>query len=216
MRLLVIEDDPQLLRSLAAILREENYAVDVASDGEDGLFKAQNGEYDAIVLDIMLPLLNGWEVLAGLRSSRKTPVLLLTARDTVPDRVKGLDSGADDYLTKPFDIDELLARLRSLIRRSAGQAHSVLEIGKLTLDMLAKKVICDGQDVPLTAREYALLEYLALHRGEVVSRTTLYEHLFDEEESSLSNLLDVHVSNLRKKLGASIITTRRGHGYSIA
>ena len=143
-------------------------------------------------------------------------MLLLTARDTVPDRVKGLDSGADDYLTKPFDIDELLARLRSLIRRSAGQAHSVLEIGKLTLDMLAKKVICDGQDVPLTAREYALLEYLALHRGEVVSRTTLYEHLFDEEESSLSNLLDVHVSNLRKKLGASIITTRRGHGYSIA
>jgi len=216
MRILVIEDDPQLLRSLAATLREENYAVDTAEDGEDGLFKAQNESYDAIVLDVMLPRLNGWEVLTRLRPASKTPVLMLTARDTVHDRVKGLDKGADDYLTKPFDIDELLARLRALIRRSAGQTHPVLEIGQMSLDTAARLVRLSGQDVPLTAREYALLEYLALHRGEVVSRTTLYEHLFDEDDTTLSNLLDVHVSNLRKKLGADIITTRRGHGYCIA
>lgn len=216
MRILVIEDDPHLLRSLAATLREENYAVDTAEDGEDGLYKAQNESYDAIVLDVMLPRLNGWQVLAALRPIRKTPVLILTARDTVQDRVKGLDTGADDYLTKPFDIDELLARLRALIRRAAGHTHPVVEIGPLTLDTAAKLVKNAGLEVALTAREYALLEFLAFHRGEVVSRTMLYEHLFDEEDSTLSNLLDVHVSNLRKKLGADVITTRRGHGYSIA
>ncbi|MES2597971.1 MAG: response regulator transcription factor [Verrucomicrobiota bacterium] len=216
MRILVIEDDPHLLRSLAATLREENYAVDTAEDGEDGLYKAKEGDYDAIVLDVMLPRLNGWEVLTRLRPARKTPVLMLTARDTVPDRIKGLDAGADDYLTKPFDIDELLARLRALIRRAAGQTHPVLEISGLKLDTAARTVSSTDGEIPLTAREYALLEYLALHRGEVVSRTTLYEHLFDEEDSTLSNLLDVHVSNLRKKLGADVITTRRGHGYSIA
>ncbi len=216
MRILVIEDDPLLVRSLAATLREENYAVDTAEDGEEGLFKARSGAYDAIVLDVMLPRLDGWQVLASLRPACRTPVLMLTARDTVPDRIKGLDKGADDYLTKPFDIDELLARLRALIRRSAGQTHSTIELGPFTLDTAARVVTRGSQEIPLTAREYALLEYLALHRGEVVSRTTLYEHLFDEEESTLSNLLDVHVSNLRKKLGQDLITTRRGHGYSIA
>lgn len=216
MRILIIEDDPHLLRSLAATLREENYAVDTAEEGEDGLFKAQNESYDAILLDVMLPILNGWQVLEKLRPTSKTPVLMLTARDTVPDRVKGLDKGADDYLTKPFDVDELLARLRALIRRTSGQTHSVIEIGELSLDTAARTVHMGRQEIALTAREYALLEYLALHRGQVVSRTVLYEHLFDEEESTLSNLLDVHVSNLRKKLGADIITTRRGHGYCIA
>lgn len=215
MRILAIEDDPQLLRSLAATLREENYAVDTAEDGEEGLFKAKSGAYDAIVMDVMLPRLNGWQVLNALRPLCSTPVLMLTARDTVRDRVKGLDHGADDYLTKPFDIDELLARLRALIRRSAGQTHPLIVIGSLTLNTAARLVKISGSEVALTAREYALLEYLALHQGEVVSRTTLYDHLFDEEDSSLSNLLDVHVSNLRKKLGADLITTRRGHGYSI-
>jgi len=215
MRVLIIEDDPHLLRSLAATLREENYAVDTAEDGEEGLFKAQNGNYDAIVLDVMLPRLNGWQILSLLRPEKKTPVLMLTARDTVQDRVKGLDTGADDYLTKPFDVDELLARLRALIRRSVGQTQPNIEIGSLSLDTAARQVKLAGQDVPLTAREYALLEYLILHQGQVVSRTTLYEHLFDEDDSTLSNLLDVHVSNLRKKLGADIITTRRGHGYCI-
>lgn len=216
MRILIIEDDPQLLRSLAATLREENYAVDTAEEGEDGLFKARQENYDAIVLDVMLPHLNGWQVLAQLRPAKKTPVLMLTAKDTVQDRVKGLDTGADDYLTKPFDIEELLARLRALIRRAAGQTHPVMEFGSLVIDTAARRVLLSGQEVAVTAREYALLEFLALHRGEVVSRTTLYEHLFDEDDSTLSNLLDVHVSNLRKKLGPDVITTRRGHGYSMA
>jgi two-component system, OmpR family, response regulator len=194
MRILVIEDDPHLLRSLAANLREENYAVDTAVDGLEGLTKAMDESYDALVLDVMMPRMNGWEVLARLRPTCKTPVLMLTAKDTVQDRVKGLDHGADDYLTKPFDIDELLARLRALIRRAAGQTHPVLEIGPLSLDTATRLVKLSGQEMPLTAREYALLEYLALHRGQVVTRTTLYEHLFDEEDSTLSNLLDVHVS----------------------
>ncbi len=215
MKLLIIEDDPLLQRSLAAALREENFAVDTASDGADGLEKAQAASYDIILLDVMLPRLDGWQVLDRLRPQCATPVLMLTARDTVPDRVKGLDKGADDYLTKPFDIDELLARIRALIRRSAGQTHPVLHLGLLEVDTASRRVSLAGKEVPLTAREYGLLEYLALHRGEVVSRTTLYEHLFDEDDSTLSNLLDVHVSNLRKKLGTDIITTRRGHGYCI-
>lgn len=216
MRLLVVEDDPTLRRSLTATLREENYAVDEAEDGAMGLEKALATPYDVIVLDVMLPVLNGWQFLQDLRQQRTTPVLMLTARDTLQDRVKGLDRGADDYLTKPFDIEELLARLRALIRRSAGHSQAVIQIGGLEIDPAARRVTLQGTEVPVTAREYALLEYLALHRGEVVSRTTLYEHLFDEDESTLSNLLDVHVSNLRKKLGPDIITTRRGHGYSIA
>ena len=216
MRLLVIEDDPALQRTLAAALREEGYAVDVASDGADGLFKAQQNTYDAILLDVMLPKLDGWGVLAALRPACRTPVLMLTARDAVPDRIKGLNAGADDYLTKPFDIDELLARLRALIRRSAGQTHPTLTIGDLVLDTAARRACVAGAEIVLTAREYSLLEYLALHRGEVVSRTTLYEHLFDEDDDSLPNLLDVHVSNLRKKLGHDLIVTRRGLGYCIA
>lgn len=215
MRLLVVEDDPVLQRSLAASLREENYAVDTASDGEEGLYKAQQTGYDAIVLDIMMPKLDGWGVLQALRPANKTPVLMLTALDATPDRVKGLDHGADDYLPKPFDLDELLARLRALIRRSSGASHSSIEIGSLKIETAARRVTLDSLEVPLTAREYTLLEYLALHRGQVVTRSELYEHLFDEEDDSLSNLLDVHVSNLRKKLGRDLIVTRRGHGYSI-
>lgn len=216
MRLLLVEDDPALQRTLAATLREENYAVDTASDGAEGLFKARQDAYDAIILDVMLPKLDGWEVLAGLRPAVATPVLMLTALDTVPDRIKGLDHGADDYLVKPFDIDELLARLRALIRRAAGQTRSLIQLGDVTLDTVAKRVTRAGTEIALTPREYALVEYLALHRGEVVSRATLYDHLFDEDDDTLSNLLDVHVSNLRKKLGHELIATRRGHGYCIA
>jgi two-component system, OmpR family, response regulator len=215
MRLLVIEDDPALQRTLAASLREEHYAVDTASDGAEGLSKARQGTYDAIVLDVMLPRLDGWAVLAGLRPAITTPVLMLTARDTIPDRIKGLNQGADDYLTKPFNVDELLARLRALIRRSAGRTQSVIRLGDVVLDTASKRVTNDGAEVALTPREYALVEYLAIHRGEVVSRARLYDHLFDEEDDTLSNLLDVHVSNLRKKLGHDLITTRRGLGYSI-
>lgn len=215
MRLLLVEDDLALQGSLAAALREEGYAVDTAADGDEGLAKAQDNSYDAIILDVMLPKLDGWQVLARLRPAQRTPVLMLTARDTVSDRVKGLDHGADDYLVKPFDLDELLARLRAIIRRSAGSSHSTLSIGPLTLDTSARRVEIDQTPVSLTAREYSLLEYLALHRSKVVSRTELYEHLFDEDDDTMSNLLDVHVSNLRKKLGHNLIMTRRGHGYCI-
>jgi two-component system, OmpR family, response regulator len=215
MRLLLIEDDLLLLRSLAASLREENYAVDTASDGESGLFKAANSDYDCIILDGMLPVFDGWEVLRRLRPLKSTPVLMLTARDAVPDRVRGLNAGADDYLTKPFDGDELLARIRAIIRRSTGTASSIINLGGVVIDTAARTVCCEGQEIPLTAREYALVEYLAFHRGNVVTRTELYEHLFDEHDDTLSNLLDVHVSNVRKKLGPEFITTRRGHGYCI-
>ena len=215
MRILIVEDEPDLLTSLARALREEGYAVDTANNGEDGLFNAQENPYDAIVLDVMLPKVNGWELLARLRKKKNTPVLMLTARDQSRDRVRGLDTGADDYVVKPFDLDELLARLRALIRRTTGTTTNRIEIGDVILDTSARTVSQGGKSVELTAREYGLLEYLALHRGEVVTRTTLYEHLFDENDSTLSNLLDVHVSNLRKKLGHDFITTRRGHGYSI-
>ena len=215
MRVLIIEDEADLLASLAKALREEGYAVDTAADGEDGLFKARSCDYDSIVLDVMLPRLDGWQVLQRLRESKKTPVLMLTARDATRDRVRGLDTGADDYLVKPFDLDELLARLRALIRRAAGQTRNVIEMGAIVIDTVARLVSREGHPIALTAREYALVEFLALHRGEVVTRTALYEHLFDEDDSTLSNLLDVHVSNLRKKLGAEFISTRRGHGYCI-
>jgi two-component system OmpR family response regulator len=215
MRLLIVEDEVDLLTSLAKAMREEGYAVDTAPDGEEGLYKAENSDYDAIVLDVMLPKVDGWGVLQKLRKTRKTPVLMLTARDQTRDRVRGLDTGADDYLVKPFDLSELIARLRAIIRRSAGQTRNVLELGSIEIDTAARTVTADGKQVVLTPREYALVEFLALHRGEVVTRTTLYEHLFDEDDSTLSNLLDVHVSNVRKKLGSEFITTRRGHGYSI-
>jgi two-component system OmpR family response regulator len=215
MRVLIIEDEPDLLASLAKALREENYAVDTAADGEEGLFKAETYGYDAVVLDVMLPGRDGWAVLKQLRESKRTPVLMLTARDTVRDRVRGLDTGADDYLTKPFDLDELLARLRALIRRGADKAAPLLKLGDVTIDTAARKVSLKRDDVALTAREYSLVEYLAIHRGRVVSRTELYEHLFDEDDDTLSNLLDVHVSNVRKKLGQGFIATRRGHGYCI-
>jgi two-component system OmpR family response regulator len=215
MRILVVEDEPRLQRNLAKALREEGYAVDTAGDGDDGIFKAEACDYDAIVLDVMLPKLDGWELLARLRKKKQTPVLMLTARDAHSDRVRGLDSGADDYLVKPFDLSELLARIRALIRRSAKKTTNKIEIGEVALDTRARSVTRAGQPVTLTAREFAILEYLALHRGEVVSRTELYEHLFDENDDTLSNLLDVHIFSIRKKLGAGLITTRRGQGYCV-
>ena len=215
MRLLVVEDEIDLLRALEKTFLEEGYAVDTASDGEDGLFKATSWNYDAIVLDLMLPKLDGGELLRRLRRTKMTPVLILTARDALPDRVKGLDAGADDYLVKPFARLELLARLRALIRRAAGQAAAVLALGDVRIDTAARTVTRQGESIGLTPREYALVEFLALHRGKIVTRTMLYDHLFDENEDSLSNLLDVHVSNLRKKLGADFIVTRRGQGYLI-
>jgi len=215
MRILLVEDEPDLRSALARSLRDEGYAVDTADNGEDGLFNAEGTDYDAVVLDVMLPRLDGWEVLKRLRRVKKTPVMMLTARDQSRDRVKGLDTGADDYVVKPFDLPELLARLRALIRRSAGQTTSRIDLGEVAVDTAGRTVLLKGCPVELTAREYQLVEFMALHRGEVVTRTQLYEHLFDENDSSLSNLLDVHVSNVRKKLGADFVKTRRGLGYCI-
>lgn len=216
MRVLVVEDEARLLRNLAKALREEDYAVDVAADGAEGLYKAQNCDYDAIVLDVMLPKLDGWQVLERLRKTKKTPVVFLTARDTLADRVRGLDGGGDDYLVKPFDLSELFARLRAVIRRSADRPNPEIALAYgVVVDTRARTVAVEGRPVPLTAREYTILEYLARQQGKVVSRTELYEHVFDEREDTLSNLLDVHVFNIRKKLACNLIATRRGHGYCI-
>jgi two-component system OmpR family response regulator len=221
MRVLVVEDEPDLRRLLEQALREEGYAVDVAEDGPSGLYKATTWDYDALVLDLMLPGMTGWDVLARVRQAKSVPVLILTARDGLADRVRGLDTGADDYLVKPFALAELHARLRALIRRAAGQANPRITLGpegpegKIEIDTAAHTVTRAGETVHLTAREYSLVEMLALRRGQVVSRTDLYSHLFDEEDDSFSNLLDVHVSNIRKKLGKDFIQTRRGYGYVI-
>ena len=215
MRILVVEDESDLLNGLVLALREEGYAVDPAQDGEDGLFKAESWDYDAIVLDIMLPKVDGWELLRRLRQSKKTPVLMLTARDNIADRIRGLDTGADDYLIKPFDLHELFARVRALIRRTSGHAVSQIELGEVVIDMASRSVRRCQEAVALTAREYSLVEILVLRRGGLVTRAELYEHLFDDDDNSLSNLLDVHVSNIRKKLGQNFILTRRGHGYLI-
>lgn len=215
MRLLVVEDEPDLLSIVCKALREEGYAVDSAADGEEGLYKATEWDYDAVVLDLMLPKLHGIDVLKRLRAIKKTPVLLLTARGRVSDKVQGLDAGADDYLPKPFDLNELFARLRSVIRRSQGEAKNELVVQDVVINCSARTVKKAGALVDLTAREYALVEHLALRRGKLVTRTQLYEHLFDENDASMSNLLDVHVSNIRKKLGHEFIVTRRGHGYCI-
>jgi two-component system OmpR family response regulator len=215
MRLLIVEDEPDLLRALTRALREDGYAVDTAEDGDDARFKALECDYDAIVLDWMLPVMSGLEVLKALRAKKQTPVLMLTAKAAINHRIDGLNSGADDYLAKPFDINELRARLRALIRRSSGQARNQIVLGDVCVDTWSKTVTLSGQTVALTAREYALVEYLAVRRGKRVSRTELYEHLFDENEDSFSNLLDVRVSLVRKKLGADFINTQRGQGYCI-
>ena len=216
MRLLVVEDEPDVARAIAIFLREEGYSVDMAEDGEEGLFKGVTWEYDAILLDVMLPRRDGWSVLSEIRRKKiNTPVLMLTARDAVRDRVRGLDSGADDYLVKPFELSELVARVRALIRRSAGKAQPLIEVGNVAINTTSRTVAVDGNNVALTAKEYCLLEFLAIHRGELVTRTKIYDHLFDEYDASLSNLVDVYVSNIRRKVGRELITTRRGLGYII-
>ncbi len=213
MRILVVEDEIDLQESLAQALREDGYAVDTADNGQDGLHKATVWEYDIIILDWMLPKLNGVELLRRLRRIKKTPVMLLTAKDAVNDRVTGLDEGADDYLIKPFSLSELLARVRSLIRRSTGNASNRIAFGTVEIDLASKTVRESGNPVELTAREYAMLELLAVHAGKLVSRTMIYNHIFDEQDDTLSNLVDVHISHLRKKLGKDFIETRRGQGY---
>jgi two-component system OmpR family response regulator len=215
MRILVVEDEADLRQAIAQALREQDYAVDEAGDGAEGLYKAEVWDYDAIVLDLMLPKLDGLSLLQKLRKTKKTPVLILTARDSIQDRIRGLDVGGDDYLVKPFDLNELRARLRALIRRSAGIASPKIEIGDISIDLGAKTVARAGQSVQLTSREYVLVELLALHRGKLVSRAMIYDKLFDENDDSMSNLVEVHVHNVRKKLGKDFIQTRRGLGYVV-
>jgi len=215
MRILVVEDDARLQKSLERALTEHGYAVDTAGDGASALFKAEAVDYDVIVLDVMLPVVTGWDVVDRLRRSKATPVLMLTARDTPPDRVKGLDLGADDYLVKPFDLPELLARLRALVRRSGRVAAPTIRVQDVTIDLRSRSVTTGGAAIALTAAEFSILEYLALHRGKVVSRSELYEHVRGESDDTLSNIMDVHVASIRRKLGPDIIRTRRGHGYAI-
>ena len=215
MKILVVEDEADLLCAVREALECAGYVVDEASDGEVGLHHARTGEYAAIVLDLMLPVIDGWTVLERLRADKTTPVLILTARDAVTDRVRGLETGADDYLVKPFEIDELLARVAALIRRSAGKPSGVIELGEVQVDTVRRRVRRAGVEVQLTAKEYALLELLALRKGELVTRTTIYEQIYASDDDSMSNVVDVFVCNLRNKLGKELIETRRGQGYII-
>ena len=218
MRVLVVEDYEPVRNAVVQALTEEGYAVDSADNGRDGLWYAKSGEHNVIVLDILLPHVNGIEILQTLRGSENhVPVLLLTALDEVDHRIKGLDSGADDYLVKPFAIAELIARVRALLRRSYGDGTSTIEVGALRIDTAARLVYCNGKAVDLTAREYSLLELLARRRGKVVSRAEIWKSIYDFQADSSSNVVDVYIGYLRKKLdppeGPSMIQTRRGLGY---
>jgi two-component system OmpR family response regulator len=216
MRILLVEDDKDLQRLLKKALGEAGYVVDAAADGEEGHFLGDTEPYDAVVLDLGLPKLDGVRVLEKWRKAGKImPVLILTARDRWSDKVAGFDAGADDYLAKPFYTEELLARLRALLRRAAGFATADIDIGPLHIDTRASRVTLDGNPVRLTSLEYRLLAYLAYHRGKVVSRTELVEHLYDQDFDRDSNTIEVFVGRLRKKLDANLIQTVRGLGYSL-
>jgi two-component system OmpR family response regulator len=216
-RLLVVEDDKDLNRQIVTALENAGYAVDKAFDGEEGLYLGETEPYDAVILDLGLPKVDGVAVLQGWRRAGKTmPVLILTARDRWSDKVGGFDAGADDYVVKPFHIEELLARVRALLRRAAGHATSELVCGPVRLDTRASRVVVDGNPVKLTSHEYRLLSYLMHHQGRVVSRTELVEHLYDQDFDRDSNTIEVFVGRLRKKLGVDVIETVRGLGYITA
>jgi DNA-binding response OmpR family regulator len=218
MRVLVVEDVRPMAEALAKGLREQGYAVDVAMDGETALEQAEINQYDAIVLDLMLPRLDGLAVCRALRAQgARVPILMLTARDGIEDRVSGLDSGADDYLTKPFAFRELLARLRALLRRHGELRGPQIKVGDLAVETASQEVTRAERPIRLTAREYALLEYLMLHADEVVSRERISEHVWDENYDPCSNLIEVYIQRLRKKIDdgerVKLIHTRRGAGY---
>ncbi|HEY4706036.1 MAG TPA: response regulator transcription factor [Thermodesulfobacteriota bacterium] len=218
MRILLVEDEKDLAGIIKQGLEEAGYAVDMAHDGEEGLYMAETYPVDAVVLDIMLPLMDGIEVLKRLRKKGvTTPVILLTARDALLDKIKGLDTGADDYLTKPFVFDELLARIRSLLRRKATVKEAVIRVADLEVDTASHQVKRAGKSVPLSAKEYSLLEFLAYRRGNVVSRTDIVEHIYNEEAEMDSNVVDVYINYLRNKIDRDhrkkLIHTVRGAGY---
>jgi two-component system OmpR family response regulator len=217
MRLLVVEDDHDLNRQMVRALEDAGYAVDRAFDGEEGHFLGETEPYDAVVLDVGLPKIDGITILERWRSAgRIMPVLILTARDRWSDKVRGFDSGADDYVAKPFHMEEVLARLRALIRRTTGHATNELVCGPVRLDARAGRVVVDGNPVKLTSHEYRLLAYLMHHSGRVVSRTELVEHLYDQDFDRDSNTIEVFVGRLRRKLGVDVIQTVRGMGYILA
>jgi len=218
MRILVVEDEPRMANVITRGLREQSYAVDVAPDGIDGLYQASINDYDVIVLDVLLPHRDGYEVCRELRQrGNTTPVLMLTARATVDDRITGFDAGADDYLTKPFSFRELLARIRALLRRDSQLRPDVLEIADLVVDSASHRVARDNKEVQLTAKEYALLEYLARRRGQLVSRAEIAAHVWDDSFDPFSNTIEVYMNRLRKKIdgdhATKLLHTRRGEGY---
>ena len=218
MRILLVEDEPNAARMLAKGLREEGYAVDVAADGESALEQAHVSDYDLIILDVMLPRKDGFEVCRELRAAGSaTPVLMLTARDAVEDRVEGLDSGADDYLSKPFEFEELLARVRALLRRKPALYREVIVVADLSVDTIARRVSRGGQELDLTAKEFALLEYLVRRVGEVVGRADISEHVWDQSYDPFSKVIEVFIQRLRRKVdeghAVKLIRTRRGEGY---
>jgi two-component system OmpR family response regulator len=216
MRILVVEDEPTLCDQLSAALSEQGYAVDIAANGEDALHMGTEEAFDAAILDLGLPKLDGTSVLKGWRAAGKNlPVIILTARDNWGDKVSGIDAGADDYLTKPFHMEELLARLRSVIRRSTGHATSVLSIGGLSLDTKSGKVTLDGKQISLTSHEFRLLSYLMHHPNKVVDKATLAEHIYPYNEDPDSNTIEVFIGRLRKKIPEGIIETVRGLGYRL-
>lgn len=217
MRILVVEDDPGISAQVERALTDAGYTVDLAGDGEEGHFLGDTEPYDAVVLDLGLPVVDGITVLERWRAGGKAmPVLILTARDRWREKVAGFDAGADDYVAKPFQMEELLARLRALIRRAAGHASPVIECGPLAIDTRAARVTVDGEPVKLTSHEYKLLAYLAHERGRVVSRTELTEHIYDQDFDRDSNTIEVFVGRLRRKLGSGVIVTERGLGYRLA
>ncbi|MEX0682139.1 MAG: response regulator transcription factor [Dehalococcoidia bacterium] len=221
MRILLVEDEPQIAGFIARGLAENGYSVDTATDGEEAIDWPAVAEFDVIILDVMLPLVDGIAVCRTLRERGvRTPILMLTARDTVEDRVLGLDSGADDYLVKPFAFAELLARVRALIRREPALLGNVLEVGDLALDTATRQATRAGADLDLTAKEFALLEYLMRHPNQVLSRTVIAEHVWNYDFDNATNVIDVHVKNLRKKIDESfapkLIHTVRGAGYRIS
>ncbi|CDR06469.1 response regulator transcription factor [Streptomyces iranensis] len=216
MRLLIVEDERRLALSLAKGLRAEGFAVDVVHDGQEGLHRAQEGVYDLVVLDIMLPGLNGYRVCGALRAvGNEVPILMLTAKDGEYDEAEGLDTGADDYLTKPFSYVVLVARVRALLRRRGPGASPVVRVGPLTVDRGARRVERDGREVPLTAKEFSVLEQLATRAGDVVSKAEILEHVWDFAYDGDPNIVEVYVSALRRKLGAGFIETVRGAGYRL-
>src|ERR671936_113805 len=220
MRLLLVEDDAKLVTALEKVLSREGYAVDTAGTGDEALSLARERDYDAVVLDVMLPGMDGFSVCDAMRSERRwAPVLMLTARDQVADRIRGLDAGADDYLVKPFDFGELLARLRALIRRGPSERAPVLEVGDLRVDPAARSVTRGGREIELTVREFALLRFLAQRAGEVVSREQLLEHVWDTAEDGSTNVVDVYIGYLRNKIErpfrSKIIRTVRGIGFML-